>query len=207
MLLLLWAIWHQPVLRRVFSQRRKIFNIFGDTLSPLLMARSRLIDHIGTLRNNAVTNLFIGIGIAALGVIILFWAVIQVGAMQLDNSHPINRTRVVALIVIPKLSITLFIQVFSYFFLAMYRSNQQEIRYFQNEITLIHSFAALIGATKAEPALKVILTALSKNERNRLMKKGERPIVSSDEAEFIHALSVVSKWKEALTAPNGKSAP
>jgi hypothetical protein len=78
----------------------------------------------------------------------------------------------------------------------MYRSNQQEIRYFQNEITMIDSFAsALIGASNSSPALRIILTALSKNERNKLMKKGEKPIVSSDEADFIHTMSAVSKLK------------
>jgi hypothetical protein len=173
--------------------------ISEDVLSPLLVARSRLIDHIKTLRNNAVTNLFIGIVIAALGVIILFWAVLQVGSMQFDEAHNIDTYKVIALIILPKLSITLFIQIFSYFFLAMYRSNQHEIRYFQNEITMIDSLAAaLIGAGKSVPAMKIVLTALSKNERNRLMKKGEKSIVSSDEAEFIQALSVVSRWKETL---------
>ena len=170
-----------------------------DVLSPLLIARLRLIDHIKTLRNNAVTNLFIGIVIAAFGVIILFWAVLQVGSMQFDETHNIDTYKVVALIIFPKLSITLFIQIFSYFFLAMYRSNQQEIRYFQNEITMIDSLAsALIGAGKSVSAMKIVLTALSWNERNRLMKKGEKSIVSSDEAEFIQALSVVSRWKETL---------
>jgi hypothetical protein len=172
-----------------------------DMLSPLLIARSRLTNHIKILRNNAVTNLFIGIGIASLGVIILFWAVLQVGSMQFDELEKVDTYRVAALIIFPKLSITLFIQIFSYFFLAMYRSNQQEIRYFQNEITLIDSLAAaLIGANKtpAPQSLKLVLTALSKNERNRLMKKGEKTIVSSDETEFIRALSTLSKLKETL---------
>jgi hypothetical protein len=169
-----------------------------DMLSPLLIARSRLLDHINTLRNNAVTNLFMGIGIASIGIIILFWAIIQIGSMQLEDAHNINTTRVVALVMFPKLSITVFIQIFSYFFLAMYRSNQQEIRYFQNEITMIDSFAAaLIASNKSSPALKVVLTALAKNERNRVLKKGEKPIVSSDEVELIHAMSILSRIKEA----------
>jgi hypothetical protein len=183
-----------------------------DMLSPLLIARLRLTNHIKTLRNNAVTNLFIGIGIAALGVMILFWAVLQVGSMQFDETHSVDTYRVVALIIFPKLSITIFIQIFSYFFLAMYRSNfflamyrsnQQEIRYFQNEITFIDSFAAaLIGAirTPAPANLKIILTALSKNERNRLMKKGEKTIIQSDEVEFIRALSTLSKLKDTFGA-------
>jgi chromate transport protein ChrA len=166
-------------------------------LSPLLIARSRLIDHINTLRNNAVTNFFIGIGIAAIGVMILFWAIVQIGAVQFDDTHNIDTARVIALVMFPKLSITIFIQIFSYFFLAMYRSNQQEIRYFQNEITTIDSFAAVLIATNNNnPALKIVLTALSKNERNRVIKKGEKPIVATDEAELIHAMSVLSRVKE-----------
>lgn len=36
----------------------------GDVLSPLESARLRMLDHIKKLRNNSVTNLFIGIFIA-----------------------------------------------------------------------------------------------------------------------------------------------
>jgi hypothetical protein len=169
----------------------------SDRLSPLLIARIRLIDHINTLRNNAVTNLFIGIGIAIVGVMILFWAIIQIGSIQLDDAHSVDTARVVALVMFPKLSITLFIQIFSYFFLAMYRSNQQEIRYFQNEITLIDSFAsALIASDGNAAALKIVLVALSKNERNIVMKKGEKPIISTDEIELMNAMSVLSKLKD-----------
>jgi hypothetical protein len=64
---------------------------------------------------------------------------------------------------------------------------------------VIDSFAAaVIAAGKSGPTLRVVLHALSKNERNRLMKKGEKTIISSDEAEFIHALSIASKWRDAL---------
>jgi hypothetical protein len=41
--------------------------------------------------------------------------------------------------------------------------------------------------------MKLVLTALSKNERNRVMKKSNKLIVSTDEAEFIRALSVLSQ--------------
>jgi hypothetical protein len=128
---------------------------------------------------------------------ILFWAIIQIGSIQLDDAHSVDTARVVALVMFPKLSITLFIQIFSYFFLAMYRSNQQEIRYFQNEITLIDSFAsALIASDGNAAALKIVLVALSKNERNIVMKKGEKPIISTDEIELMNAMSVLSKLKD-----------
>jgi hypothetical protein len=37
-----------------------------------------------------------------------------------------------------------------------------------------------------------VLTALSKNERISVMKKGEIPITSSDEAEIVHAHSLTA---------------
>jgi hypothetical protein len=107
-----------------------------DALSALFLARVRLIDHISTLRNNAVVNLFIGISIATVGVGILFTAILQIGSIRFDQIHDIEPYKIILIVIAPKLSITLFIQIFAYFFLAMYRSNQVEIRYFQNEITV-----------------------------------------------------------------------
>jgi hypothetical protein len=74
----------------------------------------------------------------------------------------------------------------------MYRSNQNDIKYFQNEITLIDSLATAMIAAQA-PNMKLVLAALSKNERNRVMKKSDKLIVTTDEAEFIRALSVLSQ--------------
>jgi hypothetical protein len=107
------------------------------------------------------------------------------------EKHIFDTNSFVFLALIPKLSVTVFMQIFSYFFLAMYRSNQNDIKYF-----LIDSFAtAVIAAQRpgSGPNMKLVLAALSKNERNRVMKKGDKLIVSTDEAEFIRALSVVSQ--------------
>jgi hypothetical protein len=82
----------------------------------------------------------------------------------------------------------------------MYRANQNDIKYFQNEITFLDSLAtAVIAAQRpgSAPNMKVVLAALSKNERNRVMKKGEKPFTTSDEAEFLRALSLAAR----LTKP------
>lgn len=56
----------------------------------------------------------------------------------IDKDHHVFDTKSFILIaLVPKLSVTLLVQIFSYFFLAMYRSNQNDIKYFQNEITYI----------------------------------------------------------------------
>jgi hypothetical protein len=167
-----------------------------DILSPLQSARSRILEHIKKLRNNSVTNLFIGIGIAAIGIIILFTAIFQIEQFVDRDKHVLDTNGFVFFALLPKLSVTVFVQIFSYFFLAMYRANQNDIKYFQNEITFLDSLAtAVIAAQRpgSAPNMKLVLTALSKNERNRVMKKSDKLIVSTDEAEFIRALSVLSR--------------
>ena len=147
-------------------------------------------------RNNSITNLFIGIGIAFISVIILFSAILQIEQFSDKEKHIFDTNSFLFLALLPKLSVTVFVQIFSYFFLAMYRSNLNDIKYFQNEITFIDSLAtAVIAAQRpgSAPHMKLVLTALSKNERNRVMKKGDKLIVSTDEAEFIRALSVMSQ--------------
>ena len=133
-----------------------------------------------------------GIGIAAIGIVVLFTAIFQIGQFVDNDKHVFNTNGFIFFALLPKLSITVFVQIFSYFFLAMYRANQNDIKYFQNEITFLDSLAsAVIAAQRPGPApnMKLVLAALSKNERNRVMKKGEKPITTSDEAEFLRALS------------------
>lgn len=68
------------------------------------------------------------------------------------------------------------IEVFSYFFLKLYKSSLSEIKYFQNEATNIeYSFVAL------ETALKVDDSDLVKQCVNKMLNV-ERTILSGDQA-------------------------
>jgi uncharacterized membrane protein len=178
----------------------KIFQILNhqydkdNALSPIESARFRIVDHIAKLRNNSVTNLFLGIATAVIGVLVLFTVILQAKDFYDISNHIFESRGFIIVAVIPKLSITVFVQVFSYFFLAMYRSNQNDIKYFQNEITVLDSFATAIIAAYGNAAnTKLVLSALSKNERNRVLKKGEKPLIATDEADLIHALSILSQ--------------
>ena len=77
---------------------------------------------------------------------------------------------------LPRLSIVLIIEVFSYFFLRLYKTSLAEIKYFQNEATNIeHNFVAL------EAAISINDKALIENcihtflavERNPIMSEGQ----------------------------------
>jgi hypothetical protein len=77
---------------------------------------------------------------------------------------------------LPRLSIVLIIEVFSYFFLRLYKSSLAEIKYFQNEATNIeHNFVDLEAAISIEDKTlieKCIYTFLAV-ERNPVMGKNQ----------------------------------
>jgi hypothetical protein len=78
---------------------------------------------------------------------------------------------------IPRLTLSLFIEVFSFFFLRLYSLGLGEIKYFQNEMTNIQSrFIALLRAIHAgdKASLAKILQAFSATERNFVLKKERR---------------------------------
>lgn len=77
---------------------------------------------------------------------------------------------------VPRVTLSLFIEVFSFFFLRLYSNSLAEIKYFQNELTNVESrFIALRRAAYAsdKTTLSKLLLALASTERNFILKKGE----------------------------------
>lgn len=75
-----------------------------------------------------------------------------------------------------KLALSVSANVFAFFFLATYRRNLSEIRYFHNELTNIQTrtLAVYVAAEKMlDKPLADALKALSATERNFVLKKGE----------------------------------
>lgn len=80
---------------------------------------------------------------------------------------------------IPRIAFIIFIEVFAYFFLKLYKSNLEDIKYYQNELTNIESkIIALKSGMLLEDdgAIKSIIQSLSKTERNFILKKGESTV-------------------------------
>ncbi len=76
----------------------------------------------------------------------------------------------------PTFSLVLFIELFAYFFLRLYREGLSEMKYYQNELTNIESklIAVEIALIKEDnESLKLTLDILSQTERNFILKKGE----------------------------------
>jgi hypothetical protein len=80
---------------------------------------------------------------------------------------------------LPRLTLVIFIEIFAYFFLSLYRSSLQEIKYFQNEMTNVESKQiALIAALNLadSAAIDKILTSLSETERNHIISKDQTTV-------------------------------
>ena len=80
---------------------------------------------------------------------------------------------------IPRITLSLFIEIFSFFFLRLYSAGLTDIKYYQNELTNIESkFLALRRAHQLQEAgpLKQILQSLASTERNFVLKKGETTV-------------------------------
>jgi hypothetical protein len=77
---------------------------------------------------------------------------------------------------LPRLTLVVFIEIFGYFFLRLYKSSLGEIKYFQNEMTNLESrsiaLATAMGSLDKEAIAEVVMD-LSKTERNRILEKGQ----------------------------------
>jgi hypothetical protein len=142
-------------------------------------------------------NLMLGILMTAIGLAILGWSVYYAPGGKLED---------LLAYFAPRLTLGILIQVFSYFFLRLYKQSLSEIKYFQNEITNIESqqLAILLAQSSSDTALPTrIVEALMKTERNFLMNKDQTTIELERErieqskvSELLQAVKAYAKPKD-----------
>jgi hypothetical protein len=98
------------------------------------------------------------------------------------------------------MSLVVFIEIFAFFFLRLYRSSLDEVKYFQNELTnvemrLVALEAALVLGHSG--ALDTTINQLARTERNSILKKGESTVdlekLRAENQYTVHLLDRVSK--------------
>lgn len=119
---------------------------------PLMRLQSRIDQHVTRLQKFAFANIAVGSIIASAGVAVIF---LLFGGILGDNfnSSDFDRLNYMAFFVVvllPRLSIVILIQVFAYFFLSMYRANLREIRYFQIELNDLDLLAEALTIASAQ---------------------------------------------------------
>lgn len=146
----------------------------------------RLKREIFDLRLRSNVNLMIGMGITAGGLWLLWSTVSMVDASELlktlaseGQESDSKFLKNLILPIIPRILLVVFIEVFAYFFLRLYRNGLSEIKYFQNELTNVESKLTAIEfayVTENDDALKSAIEALSKTERNFILEKGQTTV-------------------------------
>ncbi|MHA0915373.1 hypothetical protein ACR9H8_11595 [Kosakonia cowanii] len=146
----------------------------------------RLRREITDLRLRSNVNLLIGMVITGGGLYLLWTTVSIIDSSELlkqlasegdDSNYKFIKN--IVLPIIPRVLLVVFIEVFAYFFLKLYKNGLSEIKYFQNELTNIESKLAAVEfshMTKNQDALKISIESLSKTERNFILDKGQTTV-------------------------------
>ena len=144
---------------------------------------ARLQREISDLRLRSNINLLIGMSITAGGLYLLWSTVDIVDASELLKQLASEGTesdgkflKNLILPIVPRILLIIFVELFAYFFLRLYRDGLSEIKYFQNELTNIESKLVSVEfayITNQTDALKSALEALSSTERNFILEKNQ----------------------------------
>lgn len=164
-------------------QRKLSFERLTDSSKHIIM---RLRREITDLRLRSNINLLIGMSITAGGLYLLWDTISMVDASQLlkqlaseGNESNAKFIKNLTLPIIPRFSLVIFIEIFAYFFLRLYKNGLSEIKYFQNELTNLESKLVAVEfsyITNNEEGLKASIEALSKTERNFVLEKGQTTV-------------------------------
>lgn len=156
---------------------------------------SKLEAYIIRLSRNANMNLLIGIITSGLAVIMLF-------VLLFGNPGTSATTEELLQYYIPRVSVAVFIEVFSFFFLKLYRGNLADARYFENERTNVKS--KLLAYRTAylledKEQLSKALDALLATERNFVLKKDETTVgLKKAQLQHEHESQIISAFASIL---------
>lgn len=170
---------------------------FSDTNELKLLTISRLKIYLADLNRKANLNLISGLTFCLLGLGFIFYSLI---AYVPTNPPNFNNTIIYFL---PRITLTILIEVFSYFFLNLYRKNLEDIKSFQNEVTNLESkylaiqyaFEANNGQLKAK-----VIEKLMDTERNFILKKDETTIdLEKSRIEVQNSNNTISTLKDIIS--------
>lgn len=141
-------------------------------LSDFNEIKLRLGKEIDSLSKRANLNLVIG------SIVTLF--AITTGLFILfQKTDPFYEWPKILYYYIPRLSLLVFVEFFAYFFLKLYKTNLNDVKYYQNELTTVQmKLAALTTAINfgKDTDISAIIIEISKIERNFILDKGKTTV-------------------------------
>lgn len=162
------------------------------TRKTFQFAERRLTWELESLRKRANLNLAIGFAttIAAIGV--LLWLLPSEG-------RPMEDLNAILTYYIPRVTIAIFIEVFAFFFLKMYRATLAEIRLYQADVTRLNLQAVCVELAGQSEALRSFAETL-------VERPSPEKAVKMDESVDVRAvISLVEKLSKLLPQSATKS--
>jgi len=162
-------------------------NLLNDDFKVII---DRFRYEIERLRRNATVNLFIGVPTTA-GAIVVLVITLWEDTKDYDiDSYLLH--------IIPRITLSIFIELFSFFFLKMYRRQFEEIKYYNNELTNIELkiMAVKTALTHNSDSRDRVIDNLVATERNFILKKDES---TAEIKKFNIEMASSNKAIEALT--------
>jgi hypothetical protein len=150
-----------------------IKNFRSDNLfSEFEKTSFRINEELNRLRKSANINLVIGSLSTSIAIFALTY---EVFFSEVDFSNNVD----ILSHYIPRISLVIFIEIFAFFFLKLYKSNLLEIKYFNNEKTNIDFKLITLKTALFQDDMEMIklcLSELIKTERNFVLKKDETTV-------------------------------
>lgn len=146
------------------------------------ISKSRLLTEIKSLSRRGSVNLALGVVTTVAAILLLATFALDVSRFKTENLTGVSfETLMMTLIFlfVPKISLAVFMQIFAFFFLRLYKSGLADIKYFQNEITN-HELkyfgvqVALIDCDKS--VIELVVRELVMTERNHVLSQGQTTI-------------------------------
>lgn len=132
----------------------------------------RIRYEIENLSRKANLNLVIG-SLTTVAALCALWFIIFQNGTEFENYTTLLYHY------IPRLSLIIFIEVFAFFFLRLYKLNLNDIKYFQNELTTVEfKLSSLTTAINfgTDKDISMVTQEFSKTERNFILQKGETTV-------------------------------
>jgi energy-coupling factor transporter transmembrane protein EcfT len=146
-------------------------------------AKERLSQEIVALGKRGSVNLALGVMTTFTALLILASLALSTISSEFYNAFVASIKQAefaaIAILFIPKISLAFFVQVFSLFFLKLYKSGLAEIKYFQNELTNLElKYFGIVASvlTEDRAAIGEAARLLLAVERNHILSNGQTTV-------------------------------
>lgn len=165
--------------------------------------RFRLQAEVEAQGRKASTNLAVGGVLALIGAGFLAWLAFEASRASLVPGATPPTPMLYWGALLSKVALSTTANIFAFFFLATYRRNLTEVKYFQNELTNVESraIATAIALDRDGAEIEKVIGSLLNVERNFILKRGETTadltIKSLDQTEIQTLVALIAQNLDA----------